>query len=375
MNQFSSEERAVFDVTVRFVAGTAVVAVQGEINFVTAADLNAIIVALAETGRQRVVLDLGSCTFMGIDGSGIVASCAAALAPRGGRLLVRSALSLVEQPIDIVGLSNVDIEPAGAPPAGAAAVIPHAGGTDPPPRGPVAADEHFRQFTAIPAARDVVDSALRLVVSLARATIGGADGVSVTLNRQGRLTTVAASDKVVAAMDADQYETGEGPCVHAAVTGNRAHSESLRDESRWPAFTPRAVRSGINAIMSTPLLAAGLPAGALNIYSRTPNTFAEAEQELASSFAAHATTILTDAGVGIADGEVTERLSAVLRSREVIAQAQGILMSRDHVSPSEAYTVMRRSAVGGWQPLARVAAEVVASTQRPFPGQEPGARA
>ena len=232
----------------------------------------------------------------------------------------------------------------------------------------------FRQFTAIPAARDVVDSALRLVVSLARATIDGADGVSVTLNRQGRLTTVAASDKVVAAMDADQYETGEGPCVHAAVTGNRAHSESLRDESRWPAFTPRAVRSGINAIMSTPLLAAGLPAGALNIYSRTPNTFAEAEQELASSFAAHATTILTDAGVGIADGEVTERLSAVLRSREVIAQAQGILMSRDHVSPSEAYTVMRRSAVGGWQQLARVAAEVVASTQRPFPGQEPGPR-
>ena len=75
MNQFSSEEREVFDVRVRFVSGTAVVAVRGEINVVTAA----------------------------------------ALAPSGGRLVVRSASSLVERPIDIVGLGNVDIEPPGRP--------------------------------------------------------------------------------------------------------------------------------------------------------------------------------------------------------------------------------------------------------------------
>ena len=49
-------------------------------------------------------------------------------------------------------------------------------------------------------------------------------------------------------------------------------------------------------------------------------------------------------------------------------------MSRDHISPSEAYTVMRRPAVGGRQQLARVAAEVVASTQRPLPAGEPGPR-
>ncbi len=52
MNQFSSEEREVFDVRVRFVPGTAVVAVRGEINVVTAADLNAIMVALANACRR-----------------------------------------------------------------------------------------------------------------------------------------------------------------------------------------------------------------------------------------------------------------------------------------------------------------------------------
>ena len=163
-------------------------------------------------------------------------------------------------------------------------------------------------------------------------------------------------------MDAEQYATGEGPCVDAAMTGQASYAESLGDESRWPAFTPRAIRLGINAILSAPLLAGGRPAGALNIYSRTVNAFAGADQQLASSFAAHATTILTDAGVGTAAKEVTERLAAALRGREVIAQAQ------------DAYTLMRHSAVDGGRRLAEVAAEVVASAQGPPPDQEAGRR-
>jgi ANTAR domain/GAF domain len=240
-----------------------------------------------------------------------------------------------------------------------------------PPGGRLSADSQLRQLTSIPASHDVVDSAVGLVVSLAHATIGAADGVSVTLNHRGQLITVAASDEVVAAMDADQYATGQGPCVEATVTGKRSHSTFLGNESRWPAFTPRALCNGINAILSTPLLAAGRPAGALNIYSRAPNAFAEPEQQLASGFAAHATTILTDAGVGISDRDVTERLAAVLRGREAIAQAQGILMDRNRISPSDAYAMMRRSAVGSGQPLAEVAAEVVASTQGLLSGPEP----
>ena len=53
MNQFSSEEREVFDVKVRFVPGTVVVAVRGEIDVVTAADLNAMMVALAKCACRR----------------------------------------------------------------------------------------------------------------------------------------------------------------------------------------------------------------------------------------------------------------------------------------------------------------------------------
>ncbi len=375
MNPSPGDEREVFDVTVRFDAGTVLVAVRGEVDLVTARDLDAVMATLAESGRRRVVLDLGACTFIGVDGLRIIGSCAAALAPSGGRLVVRWASSVVGRLIGIVGITDVDIEPSGARSVGAVAEVSQpSGGTDLTPPVQVIEHTNLRQFTAIPAAQDVVDGAIRLVVSLAQATIGGADGVSVTLNRGGCLTTVAASDKTVAAMDAEQYATGEGPCVEAAMTGQASHVESLGDESRWPAFTPRALRLGINAILSAPLLAGGRPAGALNIYSRTANAFAGAEQQLASSFAAHATTILTDAGVGAADKEVTERLAAALRGREVIAQAQGVLMSRGHINPSDAYTLMRRSAVEGGRPLAEVAAEVVASAQGPSPDQEAGRR-
>jgi hypothetical protein len=65
-------------------------------------------------------------------------------------------------------------------------------------------------MTAMLADPDVVDGALRLVVELARSCVSGADGVSVSLLRHGVLSTVAASDQTIMAMDADQYATGEG---------------------------------------------------------------------------------------------------------------------------------------------------------------------
>ena len=55
----------------------------------------------------------------------------------------------------------------------------------------------------------------------------GADGVSVTLERNGRLATVASSNDTVMRMDDHQYETGEGPCLSAAAEGHWFHIESL----------------------------------------------------------------------------------------------------------------------------------------------------
>ncbi len=96
----------------------------------------------------------------------------------------------------------------------------------------------LRRVTSMPTDPDVVDGALRLIVELSHTSIGAADGVSVSLMRHGVLSTVAASDQTIMAMDAYQYATGEGPCVDASVEGHWFHAESLDAEVRWPSFTP-----------------------------------------------------------------------------------------------------------------------------------------
>lgn len=222
---------------------------------------------------------------------------------------------------------------------------------------------HLRRVTAIPADDDVVDGALRLVVALARATVGGADGVSVSLRRHGRLATVAASDQTILDMDAGQYATGEGPCVDASVEGRWFHIESLDDEDRWPAFVPRAKKLGINAILSSPLLAEELPVGALNIYSRTTAAFAPKDQELAAIFATEASIILGDAGVAISDEQLTRRLQEAMVSREIITLARGIIMGRDRCSSDGAFAALRHISKETNLPLRDCAAELVISTQ------------
>jgi len=290
------------------------------------------------------------------------------MAPSGGRLVIRSPSALVSRLLKITRLDQeVDIEVTQSDPdrlgpeqsAGDPGVPVEIGTAD--------LAQQLRQLTAIPADNDVIDGALRLVVALARATVVGADGVSVSLRRHGRLRTVAASDQTISDMDAHQYATGEGPCVDASIEGRWFHAESLNTETRWPAFTPRAQDLGIKAILSTPLLSARRPLGALNIYSRTVAAFAAEEQALASTFATEASAILQDAGAGATDDEVSERLGEALRARQVIAQAQGVVMERAGISSDDAFTVLRSYAEAAGRPLRQQAEDIVGSAARPEP--------
>lgn len=224
-------------IAARFSEGRVTLYVQGEIDLLTAPDLDAMVEAAAGRGPQEMVVDLGEVTFLGAQGLRSIAAGAARLAP-GGRLTVSRPSRLVRRLMGITGIDQVvHVE-------GARAERDHLGPEQSPgeaesPSGAEAVElsEMLRRTLAGPADDDVVDAALGLVVALAGATVGGADGVSVSLQRHGRLATVAASDATVSEMDAGQYATGEGPCVAASVEGRWFHAESLEDEARWPAFT------------------------------------------------------------------------------------------------------------------------------------------
>lgn len=360
-----------FAVAVEFAGASPVLVVRGEVDLVTAGELGSLLRAVIDQHHSTVVVDLSDCDFLDAAGLQVIADTAKRLEIPGG-LTIRSAPPILRRLFEITGMSVlVALEDRGAPagqPAARRAAEP-AGRVDP---GPERAIHHLRMLTAHLADDDVIDAALRLVVALARASVGGADGASVSLRRRGRLFTVAASDDTVAAMDATQYASGEGPCVEAAASGQRVHARALPEETRWPTFTPGARRLGIQAILSSPLLAQEHPVGALNIYSRTAAAFTPPAEALASVFATQASQILTEAGLDRTDDELTSRLNEALYTRQLVAQAQGILMERDRLSAQSAYTTLRRSAAGLGRTV-RAQAEVVTGSVRPSPPAGPPA--
>ena len=217
---------------------------------------------------------------------------------------------------------------------------------------------------AIPASNEVIDAALRLVVNLAEKTVQGANGVSVSLERHGKLRTVAASNDTILEMDHHQYESGEGPCVAAAAEGHEFHIASLAEETRWPTFVPEAIQQGIQSILSTPLIPGDRPIGALNIYSDSERAFGSSQKELAQLFATQASGILADAGADMPDEDRSALLADSLRSREVIAQAQGVLMQRTGVSEDEALRTLRREAADEGRTVRQHAHAIVRAARR-----------
>jgi len=207
----------------------------------------------------------------------------------------------------------------------------------------------------------LVDTVLRCIVTLVSVVVGRADGASVTLDRGGKLQTVASSNETVAQMDAAQYETGEGPCLDAARTGSAVHLDSVDDERRWPSFTSRAGLLGIRAVVSSPLSAHGIPAGALNIYSQSVGAFEARDLVLAQLFASEASLILSSSLSFASATGLTSRVQEALVARRVIAQAEGVIIEREGIAAEEAYTVIRRISITSGRTLRDEADVIVRS--------------
>lgn len=362
------------DICVAVNAGEVTLRVRGDVNAASAADLGAVLDAMVARGRRRLLIDLVDVARLGTTGADVIAAAAGRLGP--SELVIVGPNAEVSPRLAAAGLSEYlrrERPSDGHLAAEQTVAVPGSPVTTLTPDPTPAAPAHdvaggVRRLMAVASDDGVIDGALGLVVALATRTVGGADGVSVSLRRRGRLATVAASDETINDMDDHQYGTGEGPCLDASVEGRWFHVESLAAETRWPAFTPKAQALGINAILSSPLLVRDQPVGALNIYSRRAGAFAPEDQELASVFATEASTVLTAASFDTTEEEVAAGLAQALHSRQAIAQAQGVLMARHHVTPERAYAALRRVSARTSTPLARYARQVVSSTQRGDPG-------
>jgi diguanylate cyclase (GGDEF)-like protein len=80
---------------------------------------------------------------------------------------------------------------------------------------------------------------------------------------------VAASDPSALRYEKLQTELEEGPCLEAFNTGEAVSVPDLRDEERFPTFSPRAIKAGLAAVFTFPLRHEDAQLGALDLYRDT----------------------------------------------------------------------------------------------------------
>jgi GAF domain-containing protein len=212
-----------------------------------------------------------------------------------------------------------------------------------------------------------VRDTLEQVVGLAVATVEGCDYAGLFLLENGELTTPVRSDQVAADVDALQQALADGPCMAAVADGVGSYTGDLADDARWPVFGPRAVELGIRSVLAVPLPVENVP-GCLNLYAHYPHAFGVIDRGRAVLLATVAAMALTSAR-SHEDDELREtNLHAALATRELIGQAQGILMEREHIGPGPAFDILRRASQHLNIKLRDVARNLIETGERPDTG-------
>jgi transcriptional regulator with GAF, ATPase, and Fis domain len=204
-----------------------------------------------------------------------------------------------------------------------------------------------------------LEHVLYRVADLARQTIHGAAEVSVTLVDAGRPFTVASTGQLAGLLDEAQYGTGQGPCLHAANTGQTVVIHDMESEDRWPDYTRDAFNWGAHSLLTIGLPIQKSATGALNVYGTTRLAFDPAAVLLAEGFTGYVNVALTNAYLYQTTARVTGQMQAAMQSRAGIEQAKGIIVAQRHCPPDEAFTVISRLSHRTHRKLRDVATDIV----------------
>jgi GAF domain-containing protein len=190
----------------------------------------------------------------------------------------------------------------------------------------------------------------------------------ITLSQGGRFQTPVYTDERSPKVDQVQYDTGSGPCVDAARTGEIFEIPDTSAEQRWPEFSEAALAENIRSTLSVPLDVGGNRTevlGALNLYSEVPDAFDADDVAATQSLAHQAAIVVANAQAYWGAKQESEHLQKAMESRAVIEQAKGILMTQSRVSADDAFELLVRASQRENRKLRDIAAEIVARVQQP----------
>ncbi|MDQ0604630.1 hypothetical protein QF037_008975 [Streptomyces canus] len=193
-------------------------------------------------------------------------------------------------------------------------------------------------------------------------------GLSASLAGPATRTGIVlfASDEVASELADTQFTLGEGPCTEALRLRAPVLAPDLTrgpDARRWPLFTVKAAKIGVEAVFSVPLTAAAGQLGTLDLYRETAGAMSQAHLRTALLVADALTLAISALDHASADSsEVVTWLQGAEADREEVHQATGMIMMQLGVNPQEALLRLRARAFAQDQTSTGIARAVIDRT-------------
>jgi GAF domain-containing protein len=206
------------------------------------------------------------------------------------------------------------------------------------------------------------EAALQRMAQLAAKHIDACTSASITVVRGNRARSLATSDPIAARADALQRELAEGPGLLSGEQNADYLLFDVAEESRWSRWCAAlAETTPIRCVLSLPLVAGH--SAALNLYAERPGAFTDDDVNLATVFAAHASSL-----VALQEAEDhAANLETALQTSRVIGAAVGVLMAHHKIAQDDAFTLLRVASQGLHRKLRDIAVEVVETGTLPDP--------
>jgi GAF domain-containing protein len=217
----------------------------------------------------------------------------------------------------------------------------------------------FSRFAQSLAAAPDENTRLQLAVDSAVALVASCDHAGITINERGGLITRVSSDDLVRRANELQHELGEGPCLDVRRDQNTFVTTDLAADQRWPRWAPRVHDElGVGSMMSLLVFTDRHSFGALSLYARHGHEFDADDVAVGQAVAGHLSVAV------VADRQL-DQLGLGLANRNMIGQAQGILMERLDITAEQAFDFLRRASMGLNRKVVDVAADIARSRTLP----------
>jgi hypothetical protein len=200
--------------------------------------------------------------------------------------------------------------------------------------------------------QDAIGDTLGSVTTAAVDLIDCIDYADVLMITEGEFRSVKPTSPMIVELDQLQYDVGEGPCLAAASSDLIIRCPDLSADERWPRFAAGALERGIHSSLSFQLYTHKNGGAALNLFSRTPQTFDTQTETLGAMLA-------TQAAIAIISSDRHTQFESALASRDLIGQAKGIIMERFKIDAVAAFMMLRHLSQTGNDKLLNIAQRVV----------------